>query len=66
MQSSGPRFEASKELAAFSKAHGALVVGQVSHHGRQVENKIQKNPTSSSDVQLESNFLLSASEITSY
>jgi 2,4-dienoyl-CoA reductase-like NADH-dependent reductase (Old Yellow Enzyme family) len=50
---SGPRFEAFKELAAQAKAHGSLVVGQVSHPGRQVENRIQKNPISASDVQLE-------------
>ncbi|KAH8750240.1 hypothetical protein F5882DRAFT_454649 [Hyaloscypha sp. PMI_1271] len=50
---SGPRFEAFKELATQSKAHGSLIVGQVSHPGRQVENRIQKNPISASDVQLE-------------
>lgn len=50
---SGPRFEAFKELAAQAKAHGSLCVGQVSHPGRQVENRIQKNPISASDVQLE-------------
>jgi 2,4-dienoyl-CoA reductase-like NADH-dependent reductase (Old Yellow Enzyme family) len=54
---SGPRFEAFKELATQSKAHGSLIVGQVSHPGRQVENRIQKNPISASDVQLEGNFL---------
>jgi 2,4-dienoyl-CoA reductase-like NADH-dependent reductase (Old Yellow Enzyme family) len=37
---SGPRFEAFKELATQSKAHGSLIVGQVSHPGRQVENRI--------------------------
>jgi 2,4-dienoyl-CoA reductase-like NADH-dependent reductase (Old Yellow Enzyme family) len=50
---SGPRFEAFKEMAAVTKAHGSLIVGQVSHPGRQVENRIQKNPISASDVQLE-------------
>jgi 2,4-dienoyl-CoA reductase-like NADH-dependent reductase (Old Yellow Enzyme family) len=49
---SGPRFEAFKELATQAKAHGSLIVGQVSHPGRQVENRIQKNPISASDVQL--------------
>jgi 2,4-dienoyl-CoA reductase-like NADH-dependent reductase (Old Yellow Enzyme family) len=53
---SGPRFEAFKELATQSKAHGSLIVGQVSHPGRQVENRIQKNPISASDVQLEGKF----------
>jgi len=50
---SGPRFEAFKDLATAAKAHGSLIVGQVSHPGRQVENRIQKNPVSASDVQLE-------------
>ena len=50
---SGPRFKAFKELAAASKAHGSLIVGQVSHPGRQVENRLQKNPISTSDIQLE-------------
>lgn len=49
----GERFEAFKELAAESKKHGSLIVGQVSHPGRQVEDRIQKNPVSASDVQLE-------------
>lgn len=50
---SGPRFEAFKELASAAEAHGSLVVGQVSHPGRQCENRIHKNPISASDVQLE-------------
>ncbi|KAH7351332.1 hypothetical protein BKA65DRAFT_536314 [Rhexocercosporidium sp. MPI-PUGE-AT-0058] len=50
---SGLRFEAFKELATASKAHGSLIVGQVSHPGRQVENRLQKNPISASDKQLE-------------
>jgi len=54
---SGPRFEAFKELATASKAHGSLIVGQVSHPGRQVENRIQKNPISASDKQLEGNVM---------
>lgn len=49
---SGPRFEAFKEMATVSKAHGSLIVGQVSHPGRQVEKKIQSNPISASDVHL--------------
>jgi 2,4-dienoyl-CoA reductase-like NADH-dependent reductase (Old Yellow Enzyme family) len=49
---SGPRFEAFKELAAQAKAHGALCMGQVSHPGRQVEHRIQKDPISASDIQL--------------
>lgn len=50
---SGERFQAFKEIAEASKAHGSLIVGQVSHPGRQCENKIQPNPVSASDVQLE-------------
>ena len=50
---SGERFEAFKELATETKKHGSLIIGQVSHPGRQVEERIQKNPVSASDVQLE-------------
>jgi 2,4-dienoyl-CoA reductase-like NADH-dependent reductase (Old Yellow Enzyme family) len=50
---SGDRFEAFKALGAAGKAHGSLIVGQVSHPGRQVEDRIQKDPISASDVQLE-------------
>ncbi|KAL9129239.1 MAG: hypothetical protein Q9217_002251 [Psora testacea] len=53
----GERFEAFKELAAQGKAHGSLVVGQVNHPGRQVMDRIQKNPVSASDVQLEGNIM---------
>lgn len=54
---SGERFEAFKELGAQAKKHGSLVLGQVSHPGRQVENRIQKDPVSASDVQLEGEVL---------
>ena len=54
---SGERFEAFKKLAAESKKHGSLIVGQVSHPGRQVESRIQKDPVSASDVQLEGNVM---------
>lgn len=53
----GERFEAFKKLAAESKAHGSLIIGQVSHPGRQVGNTIQKDPVSASDVQLEGNVM---------
>lgn len=49
----GERFEAFKKMAEASKAHGMLCVAQVSHPGRQVEARIQKDPLSASDVQLE-------------
>jgi len=54
---SGERFEAFKKMGEVSKAHGMLIVGQVSHPGRQVENRIQKDPVSASDVQLEGNIM---------
>jgi 2,4-dienoyl-CoA reductase-like NADH-dependent reductase (Old Yellow Enzyme family) len=50
---SGERFDAFQAMATESKKHGSLIVGQVSHPGRQVEQRIQKNPISASDVQLE-------------
>jgi 2,4-dienoyl-CoA reductase-like NADH-dependent reductase (Old Yellow Enzyme family) len=56
-QYSGERFEAFKEMATQSKKHGSLIVGQVSHPGRQVADNIQKNPVSASDVQLEGNVM---------
>jgi 2,4-dienoyl-CoA reductase-like NADH-dependent reductase (Old Yellow Enzyme family) len=53
----GERFERFKELATESKKHGSLIVGQVSHPGRQVADNIQKHPISASDVQLEGNVM---------
>lgn len=53
----GERFDAFKELATQSKKHGSLIVGQVSHPGRQVADNIQKSPISASDVQLEGNVM---------
>ncbi|KAL8661716.1 MAG: hypothetical protein Q9202_005338 [Teloschistes flavicans] len=50
---SGERFEAFKELATASKAHGSLIIGQVSHPGRQCASNIQPDPVSASDIQLE-------------
>lgn len=54
---SGPRFEGFRELATQAKKHGSLIIGQVCHPGRQVEDRIQKNPVSASDVQLTSKLL---------
>ncbi|CAI7578448.1 unnamed protein product [Penicillium palitans] len=48
----GERFEAFKQLATAAKKHGSLIVGQVSHPGRQTFEKLQSNPVSASDVQL--------------
>lgn len=50
---SGERFEAFRRLAEEGKREGSLVVAQVSHPGRQCESRIQKDPVSASDVQLE-------------
>lgn len=54
---SGERFDAFRDMATAAKAHGSLFVGQVSHPGRQVQNTIQKEPLSASDVQLEGNVM---------
>lgn len=49
----GERFERFKELASEAKKHGSLIVGQVNHPGRQVDEWIQPHPISASDVQLQ-------------
>lgn len=49
----GERFEAFKALAEAGKKHGSLILGQVSHPGRQAPSSIQKTPISASDVHLE-------------
>ncbi|PYH92794.1 NADH oxidase [Aspergillus ellipticus CBS 707.79] len=49
---SGPRFERSKSLGGGTKAHGSLVVAQVSHPGRQTPFHPQPHPISASTVQL--------------
>jgi 2,4-dienoyl-CoA reductase-like NADH-dependent reductase (Old Yellow Enzyme family) len=49
----GRRFEAFRKLAGLAKIHGSPITGQVSHPGRQVEHRIQPDPVSASDVQLE-------------
>ncbi|KAI4263817.1 MAG: hypothetical protein L6R35_007329, partial [Caloplaca aegaea] len=51
----GERFEAFKALATAGKAHGSLIIGQVSHPGRQCDARIQPDPVSASDVQLQGN-----------
>lgn len=51
------RFQRFKDLATVSKKHGSLIVGQVSHPGRQVTDSIQKDPISASAVQLEGNIM---------
>jgi 2,4-dienoyl-CoA reductase-like NADH-dependent reductase (Old Yellow Enzyme family) len=49
----GVRFGAFAELARVAKAHESLVVGKVSHLGRQVVENINAGPIPTSDVQLE-------------
>ena len=48
----GQRFERFRELAVEAKQHGSLIIGQVNHPGRQVDEWIQPHPISASDVQL--------------
>ncbi|GAP86850.1 putative oxidoreductase [Rosellinia necatrix] len=47
------RFQAFSDLAAQAKAHGSLIVAQLSHPGRQAPDSIQPYPVSASDVHLE-------------
>ncbi len=54
---SGERFDAFKRQAAAAKAHGCLVVAQMSHPGRQTPKHLQPDPVSASDVQLEGNVM---------
>lgn len=51
--SSGERFEAFKELARVSKAHGSLIVVQLSHPGRQTPANVQPHPIGPSAVQIQ-------------
>lgn len=46
------RLEAYKEVARVSKAHGSLLIGQISHPGRQGGVALNPHPVSASDVQL--------------
>ncbi|KAK2603083.1 hypothetical protein N8I77_009566 [Diaporthe amygdali] len=48
----GERFERFQATAAAAKAHGALVIGQVNHPGRQIPSKMAKESISASAVQL--------------
>jgi len=44
------RFQAFQELGAQGKAHGSLMVGQISHPGRLAYSRLQKTPISASNV----------------
>lgn len=54
---SGERFERFTEIAAVGKAHGSLMVAQISHPGRQTAEVLQPHPISASDKQLEGNIM---------
>ncbi|KAL7623489.1 hypothetical protein AAE478_007171 [Parahypoxylon ruwenzoriense] len=47
----GPRFEAFKGLAEAAKAHGSLILAQVTHPGRQLAARIRKDAISASAIQ---------------
>lgn len=47
------RLEAWRKLAASGKEHGSLMIGQISHPGRQVSSRLQSNPVSASDIGIE-------------
>ncbi|KAH6628976.1 hypothetical protein C7974DRAFT_393567 [Boeremia exigua] len=47
------RADAWSKLARAAKQHGSLIVGQISHPGRQVDARLQKDPVSASDVHLD-------------
>ncbi|KAF2103929.1 FMN-linked oxidoreductase [Rhizodiscina lignyota] len=46
------RLEKYKEVARLSKAHGSILIAQISHPGRQGGIALNPNPVSASDVQL--------------
>jgi 2,4-dienoyl-CoA reductase-like NADH-dependent reductase (Old Yellow Enzyme family) len=48
----GERFEKFKELSTAAKANGSLIVGQITHPGRQVKYSLSSEAVSASDVQL--------------
>ncbi|RFU81181.1 nadh oxidase [Trichoderma arundinaceum] len=52
-QTQGERFEKFKALALAAKANGSLIVGQLTHPGRQVSYRVNADAVSASDVQLE-------------
>lgn len=46
------RVEAFKKVTTAAKAHGSLIIAQLSHPGRQGSKALNPNPVSASDVQL--------------
>lgn len=49
------RFDQFRKIARAAKAHGSLIIAQISHPGRQTPRTVQPRPISASDVQLEQN-----------
>ena len=49
----GERFNKFRELAQAAKADGSLIVGQITHPGRQIQARVNPEAVSASDVQLE-------------
>lgn len=49
----GPRFEAYQRLAWAGNHDGSLILGQLSHGGRQVQSRFQPDPVSASAVHLD-------------
>ncbi|KAH7124898.1 hypothetical protein B0J13DRAFT_679854 [Dactylonectria estremocensis] len=49
----GPRFEAYQRLAWVGNHDGSLMLGQVSHAGRQVQSQFQSDPVSASAIHLD-------------
>lgn len=47
------RLAAYTKLATSAKSEGSLLIGQISHPGRQVEDRLQKDPVSASDIHLD-------------
>lgn len=54
----GERFEAFRDWATECVKHGSILIGQVCHPGRQVDQSIQKNPISASGIQIQVLFRL--------
>ncbi|KAH9819696.1 hypothetical protein DFH28DRAFT_33952 [Melampsora americana] len=54
--------EAFKPVVAAAKAHGSLVIGQLTHGGRQTATEVNPNPVSSSETKCPDNFGMSFSK----
>ena len=47
----GKRFDAFATLAGIGKTHGSLMIGQINHPGRLIDESMQAHPISASDIQ---------------